>query len=60
MKKLGVDSTIFKEIISNKFNEKDISKAGYYKDILIKENVPPENVYIYGNMQTQICYLEKC
>ena len=49
MEMFGIDKTWFKEIISNRFTQKDMTKKHYYKRILEKENCSPENAIVLGD-----------
>lgn len=49
MEMFGIDKTWFKEIISNRFTQKDRTKKHYYKRILEKENCSPENAIVLGD-----------
>lgn len=49
IKELGLNEDWFKEVISNRFEEFDRTKKHYYYDIMKKENVEPENVFVIGD-----------
>ena len=49
MKKIGISEKFFKEIISNRFHEEDITKKPYYEYVAKKEKVSSRDVYIYGD-----------
>ncbi len=49
MKKLGINPSWFVKVISNRFEELDRTKEHYFKDIMIKENVRPGQVYVFGD-----------
>ena len=50
MKKFGVKDNLFKEIISNNFEESGGNKGYYYLQIMEKEKVNPENIYVFGDV----------
>ena len=49
MKKLDVEPEWFDDIVSNRFTQKDRTKKHYYECILEKENVEPQQVYVFGD-----------
>lgn len=49
MNVIGINPSLFKQIISNKFTKEDNSKQHYYIDIAKAENIPFEKLYVYGD-----------
>ena len=49
MDKIGINSTLFKRIISNRFEKEDRSKQHYYIEIAKEENIDYKNLYVYGD-----------
>ena len=49
LQKFGIEPEWFSEIISNKFTVKDKSKKHYYRNILQKEKVCENQVFVYGD-----------
>lgn len=47
--KLGIDTSVFAEIIQNRFDPKDLSKKGDYLAILEKEGVMREQALVIGD-----------
>ncbi len=48
-KEIGINLSWFKGVMSNRFYKKDLTKRIYYKRILEKENIAPQNVYVFGD-----------
>lgn len=47
--KLNINAALFKNVLTNAFREDGGSKAYLYKEILVKENILPEELFVIGN-----------
>ncbi len=50
-KKLGIDTSVFADIIQNRFDPRDLSKKPDYVAVMQKENATPEQMLVVGDSE---------